>query len=332
MNPVGRTTSRRHPTRQDREGAPHWYLLIHQLPPEPLYLRAKIRQRIARVGAVALKNAVYVLPRREECLEDFQWIVEEAVAGGGEAYVCGAEFLEGKTEQALVEQFRAERDADYEALVREIRDWKREKDTELPLRAARARKRLEEIHRIDFFDAPRRKEAEKRVAELDAASRRPHRRTAPGGSSLVNRTWVTRRGIHIDRIASAWLIRRFVDPRARFRFVDPKEPPRKGEVRFDMVGGDFSHEGDRCTFETLIARTGLTDRALTEVAEIVHDIDLKDDKFGRSEAPGIERLITGLALANPEDEARLERGLILFDDLYQSFRKKTPALTKEVSK
>jgi hypothetical protein len=330
MNHVGRTKTPTHPARRGPEGA-HWYLLIHQLPPEPLYLRAKIRQRLTRVGAVALKNAVYVLPRREECLEDFQWIVEAAVAGGGEAYVCEAEFLGGKTEQALVDQFRAERDADYAALVEEIRGWKREEDKELPSRAARARKRLEEIHRIDFFDAPRRREAEKRVADLDAASRRPPRRSGPGRTSLVGRTWVTRRGIHIDRIASAWLIRRFVDPRARFRFVDPKEPPRKGEVRFDMVGGDFSHEGDRCTFETLVARTGLTDRALAEIGEIVHDIDLKDDKFGRPEAPGIERLITGLALANPRDEARLERGLILFDELYQSFRKKAPVFFKEVS-
>lgn len=325
-------TSRRQLTRRDRDAAPHWYLLIHQLPPEPLYLRAKIRQRIARVGAVALKNAVYVLPRREECLEDFQWIVEEAVTGGGEAYVCDAEFLEGKTEQALIEQFRAERDADYAALGKEIRAWKKEGDGELPQRAARARKRLEEIRRIDFFDAPRRKEAEKLLASLDAESRRPRRRTGPARSSLLGRTWVTRRNIHIDRLASAWLIRRFVDSRARFRFVDPKEPPRKGEVRFDMVGGDFSHEGDRCTFETLLARAGLSERALTAVGEIVHDIDLKDDKFGRPEAPGIERLITGLALGNPRDEARLERGLIFFDELYQSFRRKVTVLTKEASK
>jgi hypothetical protein len=322
MSLVGRTTGRRHSSKRDRKSGTHWYLLIHQLPPEPLYLRAKIRQRIARVGSVALKNAVYVLPRREDCLEDFQWIVEEAVAGGGEAYVCEAEFLGGKTEEALIHRFRAERDADYAALSEEIRHWEREADGELPARAARARKRLEEIHRIDFFDAPGRKEAEKRLAAFDAASRRPRRRTGPERSSLKNRVWVTRRSIHVDRIASAWLIRRFVDSRARFRFADPKEPPRKGEVRFDMVGGDFSHEGDRCTFETLIARTGLTDRALAEVGEIVHDIDLKDEKFGRSEAPGIERLITGLVLANPEDEARLERGLILFDELYQSFRRR----------
>ncbi len=314
-----------------RKNRPRWYLLIHQLPPEPLYLRAKIRQRIARVGAVALKNAVYVLPRREECLEDFQWIVEEAVAGGGEAYVCEAEFLEGKTEQALIRQFRAERDADYAALSEEIRDWKREADGELPARVARARKRLEEIRKIDFFDAPGRGKAERLVAGFDAASRQPRRRTGPGRNSLLGRIWVTRRSIHVDRIASAWLIRRFVDPRARFRFVGPKEPPRKGEVRFDMVGGDFSHEGDRCTFETLLARTGLTDRALTEVGEIVHDIDLKDDKFGRPESPGIERLIAGLVLSNPRDEARLERGSILFDELYQSFRKKAAVLSKEVS-
>src|SRR5258708_3820728 len=131
MHRVGRKKTPTHPAGRGPEGA-HWYLLIHQLPPEPLYLRAKIRQRLTRVGAVALKNAVYVLPRREECLDDFQWIVEEAVAGGGEAYVCEAEFLEGKTEQALVDQFRAERDLDYAALSKEIRDWKKEKDGELP--------------------------------------------------------------------------------------------------------------------------------------------------------------------------------------------------------
>jgi hypothetical protein len=321
---VHRTKSRRPAAARDRDRASRWYLLIHQLPPEPLYLRAKIRQRLARVGAVALKNAVYVLPRREECLEDFQWIVEEAVAGGGEAYVCEAEFLGGKTAQALVDQFRAARDADYAALIEETRDWKKEHDRELQPRAARARKLLEEIRKIDFFESPRRKGAEKQVAELDAASRRPLRRAGPRQRPLSGRIWVTRRGIHIDRIASAWLIRRFIDPRGRFRFVDPKEPARKEELRFDMVGGDFSHEGDRCTFETLLARAGLTDRALTDVGEIVHDIDLKDDKFGRPEAPGIERLITGLALANPEDDARLERGLILFDQLYQSFRGKVP--------
>src|SRR5262249_40249627 len=174
--------------------------------------------------------------------------------------------------------------------------------------------------------------AEKAVDELEAASRQPGGGSPRRPGTYTGRTWVTRRGIHIDRIASAWLIRRFVDAKARFRFVDPKEPPRPGELRFDMVGGDFTHEGDRCTFETLVARTGLSDRGLTDIAEIVHDIDLKDEKFGRPEAPGIERMVTGLVLANAEDEARLERGRLLFDELYQSFRKKAPGVSKEVQK
>ncbi len=314
-------TSRRRP----------WYVLIHQLPPEPLYLRAKIRQRLTRVGAVALKNAVYVLPRREECLEDFQWIAEEARTGGGDAYVCEAEFMAGKIDSELMRRFRAERDEDYAALVEEIREWEREAGPELPSRATRARKRLEEIGRIDFFQAPGRREAEKRVAALESSSRKPAR-PGRGRADLVGRTWVTRRGVHIDRISSAWLVRRFLDPRARFRFIDPNEPPRAGEVRFDIVGGDFSHEGDRCTFETLVLRTGLEDPALRAIGEIVHDIDLKDEKFDRSEAPGIERMLTGLILSNSEDEARLDRGFVFFDELYQSFRKKTPVIAKEVPK
>ena len=322
MNPKGRP---------NRRSSTRWYVLIHQLPPEPLYLRAKIRQRLVRVGAVALKNAVYVLPRREDCLEDFQWIAQEAIAGTGEAFVCEARFLGETTEEGLVAQFRGEREADYEALTDEARLWRREGGREVPSRSAKARKRLQEIGQIDFFDAPGRRRAEKAVEELEAASRQPGGRPRKPGS-YSGRTWVTRRGIHIDRIASAWVIRRFIDPKARFRFVDPKEAPRSGELRFDMVGGDFTHEGDRCTFETLVARTGLSDRGLTDIAEIVHDIDLKDEKFGRPEAPGIERMVTGLVLANAEDQARLERGRILFDELYQSFRTKAPGVSKEVQK
>jgi hypothetical protein len=318
-----------HSKKPSEKSRRRWYLLIHQLPPEPLYLRAKIRQRLSRVGAVALKNAVYVLPRRDECLEDFQWIAQEAMAGGGEAHVCEAGFLDPKTETDIVGQFRAERNTDYEELAQSLRASGPKE--ELPARLSRARKRFEEIVKIDFFDAPARSKIEKLLKSLEAEVRRVPKPSSGGGrSDLAGKTWVTRRGVHIDRIASAWFIRRFVDSKARFRFIDPKEPPRPGELRFDMVGGDFTHEGDRCTFETLLARPGLEDRALTEIAEIVHDIDLKDSKFARPEAPGLERVLTGLILANPEDEARLERGFVLFDELYQSFRKKLPASSKEV--
>ena len=137
----------------------------------------------------------------------------------------------------------------------------------------------------------------------------------------------------MDRIASAWLVRRFVDERARLRFIDPKrETAREGEITFDIVGGDFTHEDDRCTFETLRARAGIKDSALGPIAEIVHEIDLKDGKFGRPETRGVERLLTGLFHAHAKDEERLDRGFALFDELYESFRRRKPATKKEGEK
>ena len=319
------------------EGAPRWYLLIHQLPPQPLYLRAKIRQRLTKVGAVALKNAVYVLPRLEDCLEDFQWIGEEAIAGGGEAHICEADFLEKETNAALVEQFRRDRDADYAALAASIREGGRKakrasgagsSEEDLAARLARSRRRLDEIARIDFFRAKGREAAERLIATLERriAAGESASPGKPAAARLARRTWVTRKGIKVDRIATAWLIRRFVDARARFRFIDPlRETARAGEITFDMVGGAFTHEADRCTFETLRRRAGLADPALGPVAEIVHEIDLRDGKFGRPETRGIEQLLAGIVNACPRDEERLERGFALFDGLYESFRRKRPA-------
>jgi hypothetical protein len=308
-----------------------WYLLIHLLPPKPLYLRAKVRKRLAKVGAIALKNSVYILPRTDDCLEDFQWIAQEAAAGG-EAWVSDTSFVVGISNEDLVKRFRAERQADYAALSSEVKDalakLKHRSGVEPPepdvaARLERLKKRLSEITAIDFFKAPGRKDTEASLRHLEdrlRPGRRDAARPAAKHADLIGKTWVTRRGIQVDRIASAWLVRRFIDPNARFRFVDPKgAEAAPDEIRFDMMPGEITHEGDRCTFETLVAKAGIADPAVREIAEIVHDIDLKDGKYARPDAAGIQRLLLGLVLTHPEDEARLTRGFALFDDLYQSF-------------
>jgi hypothetical protein len=319
------------PASSDRSSL-RWYLLVHQLPPRPLYLRAKIRQRLARVGAIALKSSVYALPRREECLEDFQWIAEEARAGGGEAWICETRFLDRKVDEELVRRSRAERDSDYRALSGEVRSGP--PGVEISARLARARKRLEEIAGIDFFGAQGRNAAE---ALIEGLQKRLERRneTMKGSkktrrTDLVGRTWVTRRGIKVDRISSAWFVRRFVDPKARFRFIDPKsEAARPAEIGFDMVGGAFTHEGDRCTLETLVRRTAVADAGLRPIVQIVHDIDLKDAKFGRPETAGFSQVLAGLFATTSDDQRRLERGFALFDDLYASFRGPRPATRRD---
>ncbi len=305
----------------------NWYLLIHQLPPRPLYLRAKIRNRLARVGAAAIKNSVYALPARDDCLEDFQWIAQEAVAGGGEAFVCAAGFVAGISDEALVRRFKEAADTAYAGLRGEIAEVLARARRRTPIEPAtllRLRTRFEEIGATDFFGARGRQEVEMMIRTADERRRgkdvgAPRRRR--GHPDLVGRVWVTRHGPKIDRMASAWLIRRFVDPAARFRFIDPeRETPRADEIAYDMPGGRFSHEADRCTFETLTRRLGIDDAAVRTIGEIVHDVDLKDAKYGRPEAEGVRQLVLGLVHSYPEDAVRLDRGLTLFDELYASFR------------
>jgi len=188
------------------------------------------------------------------------------------------------------------------------------------------RKRLADVVGIDFFAASGRDTVEGVLAGIESGLRPPGPAAeidamAPG--DVRGRTWVTRTGVHVDRIASAWLIRRFIDPEARFRFVQGGEAvAAPGELRFDMFEADFTHEGDLCTFEVLLRRFGLEDKALDRVGEIVHDIDLKDGRFGHPETVGVEHLIAGIAMRHKDDEARLRDGAAAFEALYEYFKRK----------
>ena len=293
-----------------------WCILIHNIPARPLYLRAKVRQKMARLGAVALKNSVYVLPRNDDALEDFQWLAQEIGKEGGQAFVTAGEILGGISETELVARFRSERSRDYALLAEDIRRAKN-------LAAlARLRHRLTEIRAVDFFRATAGKEIERMLERLEKKLKPPPSAKKTSPAKLKGSIWVTRRGIKVDRISSAWLVRRFIDGSARFRFVDPDRwEKRPGEIAFDMSGGDYTHEGDRCTFETILAKFRIKDRALRPIAEIVHDVDMKDKKYDRADTAGIHQLLEGILSAHAGDQDRLDRGFALFDDLYRSFQR-----------
>ena len=314
-----------------------WLLLIHQLPPSPAYLRVKTGRQLQKVGAVAVKNSVYVLPNTDSAGESFAWLSKEIMAGGGEATVCESSFVSGMSDEALQALFHEVRGKDYRELADDIRiahkGLGRARRLDDARRAtgiaalARFQRRLTEIADLDFFGAPGRETPasvlaafEQRLREPEAEERVPAQaapRTVKGG------VWVTRKGVHVDRIASAWLIKRFIDADATLKFVAPKGyVPTDGELRFDMFEAEYTHEGDRCTFEVLARRFDVADAAITAIAEVVHDIDVRDDKFGRPETAGVERLVNGIALTQPEDEARIALGGQLFDALYEAWRRK----------
>lgn len=281
---------------------------------------------------------MYVLPKSDQTQEDFQWVVREIAEGGGDASLCEARFVEGLSDDQVEALFQVARDGDYRQVAEEARrlaetlpantEVDEERRAQFDVDLARLKRRLAEVVAIDFFGTPGRETAEGLVAELEARIRgkKSGIQRPKGGTShrenLLGKIWVTRKGIHVDRMASAWLVRRFIDPDARFKFVQAKGyKPLVNEIRFDMFEAEFTHEGDRCTLEVLIERVRLDDPALSPIAEIVHDIDLKDSKFERQETLGIE-LIAGIAMSHKDDEIRLTRGAAVFDDLYEYFRRK----------
>ncbi|MDP9177018.1 MAG: chromate resistance protein [Gemmatimonadota bacterium] len=335
-------------------GAFHpWLLLVHRLPPKPDYLRVKVRRRLDRIGALAIKNSVYVLPDRSDTAEDFQWLALEIQRDGGEVLICRSELIAGISDEGIIARFNAERDEAYrsigESAAADLRasdlraselgndtsgtDWRET----VRKSYARAQRRLDEIVRLDFFGAEGRSNAEAEIRRFhDLLQRKfPQQPDGPGDKATENpqrvsgsephlpgATWVTRAGVFVDRMASAWLIRRFIDREAIFKFVRvARYKGAPGEFRFDMVPGEYTHDGNMCTFEVLVERFNLHDPGLVAIAEVVHDIDLKDDKFARSEAPGIEAVLTGIVNAVADDNARLSAAFPIFDALYDRFRK-----------
>ena len=315
-----------------RDADTRWLLLIHQLPAKPAYARVKVWRRLQALGAVTVKGAVYALPANSETQEDFAWLAKEIVESGGEAMICEAALVEGFSDHEMQALFDQARDEDYARLAQEAREIAQPPSedatdrelADLATQAARLRKQLDAVVAIDFFGANGRLAAQGLVSGLEAVLQKedavPAAEPTPTPGPLSDRAWVTRRGVQIDRIASAWLIRRFIDAGARFKFVPGTGyVAAAGELRFDMFEGEFTHRGDRCTFEVLLADTALDDPALGAIGEIIHDIDLKDGKYGRAEAAGIRTLIGGIASAHNDDDQRLERGGAIFDDLYRSF-------------
>jgi len=317
------------------DNAEKWLLLIHQLPPKPNALRVKIWRRLQQVGAVAIKQSVYALPFSEQSREDLSWILKEIVEGGGDGSISEARFLEGLPDEQVIALFQGARQSDYQKFIQEARQLLtarasgpgKPQDPALkgPAQVSRLRRRLDEITAIDFFQTPERGTAETLLQDLTAQiSGEPS--TVPVGleevGSLQGKTWVTRRNPFVDRLACGWLIRRFIDAEALFKFVlGSHYAPQPGEIRFDLFDGEFTHEGDRCTFEAMIRRFRLQDRALVPLAEIVHDIDLKDKKYGRNETSGFSALLTGLVASHPDDEQRLKEGIRLFENLYVYFNR-----------
>ena len=320
-----------------------WLVMFHQLPPKPAYLRVKVWRRLQSFGAILVKNSVYLLPLGDQAQEDLQWLLREIEQEGGTGTLCEARLIDGLTSSQVREMFRASRGNDYTELFNELRtlaaaassnpvEQSDEQQILFKMQLSRFRRRLAQIIAIDFFGAPGRVEVENLFEDINRSlvAKTPAMNEGedmmgkvlekPDLTGTEGHFWVTRQNVWVDRMASAWLIRRFIDTKARFKFVAEKDYiPQIGEVRFDMFEAEFTHEGSLCTFEVLLTYAQLRhDPALIAIAEIVHDIDMKDSRFGRDEAAGISLLLDGIIRREQDDSGRIARSGPIFDDLYES--------------
>jgi hypothetical protein len=302
----------------DQQKAP-WLLLVFSMPAKQGARRVEIWRKLKRYGAIALKSSGYVLPSSPENIERLEWLATAIRKYKGQASVAQVQSFDDLPLEELRSIFIEERSRAYESLMRDLK--KSNANTKrLPLLLPRLRRRFQEIVAIDFFQSPLRSRAEAALATADSPVELPVVQSRRVRKEYLGRTWVTRPRPGIDRVSSAWLIRRFIDPKAKFVFADTPAA-RKGAIPFDMFqAGGFGHRGDDCTIETLVKEFAIRDPQVKKVAEVVHDADLGDEKFGRTEGAGMDKILIGWGQQNVADDEILRRGMEMVEGLYQSIR------------
>jgi hypothetical protein len=294
-----------------------WLLLLVRLPATHTAERVAIWRKLKKSGAIQIQTSTYILPDEPARYETFQWLTQHIRDAGGDATLIRAQKIEGLSNQKLIELFNAARAKEYAALIEMIRslDDHSQRSSSFGDKLGRLRKQFREIRQSDFFDSPKAQNVEVLLRKLEQIPPRARPQARIDRRDFLGRIWLTRPHPEIDRVGSAWLIRKFIDPKAKFIF-GVKRPPSQRMITFDMLEGDFSHDGDDCTFETLIRRFEIKDKAARKIAEMIHDADLDDDKFQRSECFGIDRVLKGWAKQGLPDKEILRRGFECFDALY----------------
>lgn len=293
-----------------------WLLLVFSLPSKRASQRVEVWRKLQRVGTLPLRSAGYVLPSTPANRERLEWLAASIRSYKGQASVVRAQEFDDLPDDRLRQLFVDARSRDYASLQREVKKTMSLPQGRRPAgRLGRLRRRLQEIVAIDFFDNPQRARVESLLARADAPTSSRARGKGKAGR-YQNRVWMTRPRPGIDRVSSAWLICRFVDPKARFVFGD--DPGANPEaVPFDMFAAEgFGHRGEDCTFETLRKEFAIADPNVKRIAQLIHDADLEDEKFGRVEGAGLDRVLKGWAEQDVEDQELLRRGMELIEGLY----------------
>ena len=319
---------------------PGWLLFFYSVPSKPVSNRMKVWRRLAKAGAIQFKGAVYILPYSEEHNELFQWLVSEVISMKGDAAFVKIENIETMKNSEIISLFSQQREKDYGVLMKKLEELERrissvrkgggsQNNKKLMDQMTRIGKEFEGIRAVDFFSSKAGENLKKNIRALESglkgisgagAKEQKIPLAQKRAEDYQGRIWATRKRPFIDRMASAWLIKKFIDKNAVFKFVEEKELESlaKGTVAFDVRGGEFTHIGDMCTFEVLVKSFGLKDKTLKKISEMVHELDMKDEKYKNPESKGVEDILTGIRKTAKNDTEAIEKGMEVFEMLYAS--------------
>jgi hypothetical protein len=304
-----------------------WLLLLYSLPAGRSSARVGVWRKLKKSGALPFKTSAYLLPNRPDLAERFEWLAQEIRDAGGESSLIRVAELGGVTDEEVIRQFQEARDAEYDEIAGQlnelIRRMKKSAEPGLQRELEKLRRQFVEVQNSDFFESLKGQE----VTVLFERALLPDTQRKGKISAILsprrysNQTWLTRPRPAIDRVGSAWLIQRFIDPKARFVFSeDPGSLPEA--IPYDMTGVEFGHQGEDCTFETLLKRFGFRDKILRKLGEMIHDADLDDGKFQAVEAIGLDRVFKGWSRLGVADEEIFSRGFECFGALYEQLKAK----------
>ncbi|MEW6713922.1 MAG: chromate resistance protein ChrB domain-containing protein [Nitrospirota bacterium] len=316
-----------------------WLLFFYSVPSKPVNARMKIWRRLAKAGAVQLKSAVYILPYNEKNYELCQWLVSEVISMKGDGSFVIAEKIETMKDEDIIAVFNNQRGQDYRIIEKSLEEVERKTSSLRKGAAMKGGKSLsdqlnkhlrefEDIRKIDFFESTKgialKKKFDALLKEIKGLTVSNVRQTFEVSPRRIEdyqeKIWATRKKPFVDRMASAWLIKRFIDKKAAFAFIDEKDMETLGKdtVAFDVRRGKFTHAGDMCTFETLVRTFRIKDKAVKKIAELVHELDMKDGKYNVLEAKGIEDILSGIRKTAKNDAEMLEKGMTVFEMVYAS--------------
>jgi hypothetical protein len=299
-----------------------WLLLVFTLPTAKASERVGVWRKLQRYGAIQLPASGYVLPGNSANQERFEWLATSIRNSKGQAAVAQVSSFDELRNEQLEQMFNDVRTRDYHSLEKELKKLnKSARRDAAETNLLRLKRRLQQIVEIDFFGSPARARIEAAMQQLE--SRDGDKQTSGSKANpkdYLGRTWITRPHPGIDRISSAWLIRRYIDPQAKFIFdSDPKRHP--DAIPFDMFNaGGFGHTGNDCTFETLLKAFAIKDARLKLLGQAVHDADLADERFGRTEALGVDRVLDGWNKQGLSSEEVLRRGMEVIEGLHNGIQ------------